>query len=93
MVAFTSWDIGHNVTWTKSQDKNLNILRMKRAVEVACMINLKLDFTDWFFYNLIVLITLYKIQHLNQDKAIISKELGNLSEKLKTLTSSNHHRL
>ena len=66
---------------------------MKRAVEVACMINLKLDFTDWFFYNLIVLITLYKIQHLNQDKAIISKELGNLSEKLRTLTSSNHHRL
>ena len=66
---------------------------MERAVEVACMINLKLDFTDWFFYNLIVLITLYKIQHLNRDKAIISKELGNFSGKLKTLTSSNYHRL
>ena len=36
---------------------------------------------------------LYKILYLNFDKTIISAKPGDFSEKLKTLTSSNYHKV
>ena len=38
---------------------------------VVCVVNLKLAFTDWFFYNLIILIKPYKIRYRNLDKALL----------------------
>ena len=38
-------------------------------VKVARVVKSKLAFVDWFFYNLIILIKLCKIQDLNLDKA------------------------
>ena len=35
------------------------------SVKVARLVNLKLVFTDKFFYNLVILIKLYKIWYLN----------------------------
>ena len=39
--------------------------------KVVCVVNLKLAFTDWFFYNLIILIKPYKIWYRNLDKALL----------------------
>ena len=41
------------------------------AVKVACVVNLKLAFTDWFFHNFVILIKSYKIRYLNLDKALL----------------------
>ena len=38
---------------------------MPNDFKVARVVNLKLAFTDNFFYNLVVLIKLYKIRYLN----------------------------
>ena len=59
-------------------------------VKVARVVNLKLAFTEWFF--LVILIKLYKIRYLNLDKALLFP-INHLSEKLKTLTSSNYHKV
>ena len=74
----TSWSLNLSLaflascfsTWPKYQDKNLNILRARRAIKVARVVNLKLVFTEWFFCNLVILIKLYKIRYLNLDKAL-----------------------
>ena len=50
-----------------SVENNLKLYKLK----VAHMVNLRLAFTEWFFYNLIVLIKLYKIRYLNSDKALL----------------------
>ena len=34
------------------------------------MVKLKLAFMEWFFYNVVILIKLYKIQYLNLHKAL-----------------------
>ena len=61
---------------------------------MAGVVNLKLAFTDWFFYNLNSTnqVTQNPIPKLKQS-SIISEKPGHLSEKLKTLTSSDYHRL
>ena len=41
------------------------------SVKVAHVVNLKLAFTAWLFYNLTILIKLCKIWYLNLDKAIL----------------------
>ena len=69
---------------------------IKTSLKVALVVNLKLAFTEWGFYNLVILIKLCKLQYLIwipkfRQSSIISKKPGYLSEKLKTLTSSNYH--
>ena len=44
---------------------------LKKGFKVARKINVKLAFTDWFFYNLVTLIKWCKIWYLNLDKAIL----------------------
>ena len=39
--------------------------------KVAHVVRLKFAFMEWFLYNLLMLIKLYKIQHLNLDKALL----------------------
>ena len=39
--------------------------------KVARVVNLKLAFTEWFFYNLVILIKLCKIWYLNLDKVLL----------------------
>ena len=39
--------------------------------KVARVVDLKLVFTEWFFYNLVILIKLCKIWYLNLDKALL----------------------
>ena len=46
-----------------------------------------------FFYNLIILTKLCKIWKLNLDKALLFQRNQVISEKLKTLTSSNYHKV
>ena len=56
------------------------------------MVNLKLVFTDQFFivgYNQVMQKAMPKLRQAS----VISKKPGCLSEKLKTLTSSNYHRV
>ena len=43
----------------------------KTKFKVACLGNLKLAFTGWFFYNLVMLINLNKFLHRNVDKALL----------------------
>ena len=38
---------------------------------LACVVNLKLAFTNWFFYNLMILIKLCKMGYLFLDKALL----------------------
>ena len=45
--------------------------KMKFSIKVARVVNLKLAFTEWSFYDLIILIKLYKIRYLNLDKALL----------------------
>ena len=35
------------------------------------MVRLKLAFMEWFFYNLVIRIKLYKIRYLNLDKTLL----------------------
>ena len=62
-----------------------------RSFKVVRLVDLKLAFTDWFFYNLIILTKLCKIQHLNLDKALLFPR--NRLFVWKTLTSSNYHKV
>ena len=39
--------------------------------KVVCVVKLKLAFMEWLFYNLVILIKLYKIRYLNFDKALL----------------------
>ena len=39
-------------------------------VKVARVVKLKLASMEWFFYNQVILIKLYKIRYLNLDKAL-----------------------
>ena len=48
-------------------------LRMCHQLKVACVAELKLAFMEWFFYNLVMLIKLYKIGHLNLDRLFVWK--------------------
>ena len=41
------------------------------VLKVARVVKLKLAFMEWFFYNLVIIIKLYKIWHLNLDKALL----------------------
>ena len=41
------------------------------VIKVARVVNLKLAFKEWFFYNLIIQIKLYKIPYLNLDKTLL----------------------
>ena len=41
-----------------------------KVLKLSLMVNLKLPFKNWFFYNLIILIKLYKIWYLNLDKVL-----------------------
>ena len=43
----------------------------------------KIDFYGVIFYNVVMLIKLYKIRYLNVNKTITSEKPGYLSEKLK----------
>ena len=64
------------------------------ALKVARMVNIKLFFMDWFYYDLIILIKQCKIPYKNLDKApLFSRNLFFFSEKLKMLTNSNYHRV
>ena len=62
-------------------------------VKMARAVHIKLALKDWFFYNLIILInTNYVMQNPIpnfRQSSIISEKLGYVTEKLKTLTSSN----
>ena len=40
-------------------------------VKVARVVKLKLAFMEWFFYNLVIVIKLYKIRYLNLDKVLL----------------------
>ena len=66
----------------------------KSAFNVARVINLKLFFADYFFHNLVIFFVIMQnpIAKLRQI-SIISEKPGFLSEKLKTLTSFNCHRV
>ena len=60
--------------------------------KVARVVNLKLAFTDWFFFkfgntNQLMWNPIPKLRQ----SPIISEKPGYLSEKLKTVTSSNYH--
>ena len=61
---------------------------------MACVVRLKLAFMERLFYNLVILIKLYKIRYLNLDKALLfPSKPGYLSEKFNTLTRSNYHKV
>ena len=47
------------------------MLLSNKSLKVARVVNLKLAFTDWFCYNLIVPIKLCKIRNLNLDKTVL----------------------
>ena len=53
------------------KNSSFQVVKYSNSFKVARMVNLKLTFTEWFFYNLIILIKLYKIWYLNLDKAIL----------------------
>ena len=40
-------------------------------IKVARVVKLKLAFTEWLFYNLVILIKLYKIRYQNLDNALL----------------------
>ena len=44
---------------------------IKHLLKVARVIKLNLAFMEWFFYNLVILIKLYKIPYLNLDKTLL----------------------
>ena len=44
------------------------------------MVKLKLAFMEGFFYNLVILIKLYKILYLNSDKALFAWKIENFDE-------------
>ena len=46
-------------------------LATKSYFKVAGVVNLRLAFTQWFFYNLVILIKLCKIRYLNLNKALL----------------------
>ena len=43
----------------------------EETFKVVCVVKLKFAFMEWFFYNLVMLIKLYKIRYLNLDKALL----------------------
>ena len=52
--------------------RDLSVSAWKKSwVKVAHVVKLKLAFMEWFFYNLVILIKLYKIWYLNFDKALL----------------------
>ena len=63
-------------------------------LKVASVVNLKLAFKDWFLYNLIKLIELWKIRYLNLDKVLsFPRNQVIVFEKLKTLFGSNYQKV
>ena len=42
-----------------------------KYIKTARVVKLKLAFMEWFFYNLVILIKLYKIWYLNLGKALL----------------------
>ena len=65
----------------------------KILLKVACVVNIKLGFMDWIFCYLLMAIKWYKLQYKSFDKALLFLRPGILSQKLKTLTSSNYHKV
>ena len=53
-------------------------------INVARVVSLKLAFTDWFFYNLIILINLDKIRYLNLEKTLLFPRNQVICRKVKT---------
>ena len=45
-----------------------------KVIWVARVVNLKLAFTEWFFYNLVILIKLCKIRYVNLTKLLYFRE-------------------
>ena len=52
-------------------NRSILVVIIQLNLKVACVVDLKLAFTDCFFYNLIILIKLYKIWYLNLGKALL----------------------
>ena len=61
------------IMWqSEASDLFKKLLHMPgKYIKLAPVAKLKLIFTEWFFYNLMVLIKLCKIRHLNLDKALL----------------------
>ena len=57
--------------YTSAMELFAKIVNSWKAVKMVRVVNLKLAFTDWFFYNLIILIKLSKIRYLNLYKALL----------------------
>ena len=57
------------MTWQRILDLTCSFFNT--TVKVARVVKLKLTFMEWFFYNLVILIKLYKIWYLNLDKALL----------------------
>ena len=60
-----------NLLCDLQQGSTLGPLLSLVYIKVARVVNLKLAFTGWFFYNLIILIKLYKIRYVNLNKALL----------------------
>ena len=56
---------------THNEGKSALAERFIRILRLNCVVNLKLAFTECFFYNLIILIKLCKIRDLHLDKALL----------------------
>ena len=56
--------------YKRNSDTNV-FLCIFQIFKLACVVKLKLAFIEWFFYNLVILIKLYKIRYLNLDKALL----------------------
>ena len=61
--------------------------------KVARVVNLKLIFTDYFLYFVSTNQVMKNPTPKLRQTTVISKKPGFLTEKLKTLTSSNYHRV
>ena len=62
------WNFNVSTTFTFLLHCFIKLTQMSKGVRE---VKLKLCFTKWFFYNLVILIKLYKIRCLNIDKALL----------------------
>ena len=59
--------------WSSWERNSLDLIFSTNSsffFKVARVVQLKLAFMEWFFYDLVILIKLYKIRYLNLDKAL-----------------------
>ena len=87
---FNFWKEDWGLVWNDIRPfSNISEFAKILRVKVVSVVQLKLAFMEWFFYDLVTLIKLHKIRYL--DKARLSpRNCGYLSEKLKTSASSNY---